>query len=602
MPMKKNALRLVILLVLLSLLAGLSGCQKTAPPIAPAAPDEGDDGFTLFMDELFAQWVSADALSLNYFIADPESFGIERPAPSFGEVASQETIARDVRDNSELLDRLLGFSYGELDNSQRIVFDILLRDFSLTRIMESEEGFAYYLGYIRPIDGIQAQLPILLAEYNFRTPSDIKAYLRLLADTKRFFGEIIDFERERSRRGVFMSDSSADVVIENCESFLENREDNLLIAVFDDRMDSYEGLGEGQREDFKRMNRELVLENVLPAYEALLDAMRELRGKGANQGGLSDLPDGKAFAAAYLRQKTGTDRTPEEVEALLTQRMEGVLDRILSIIRKNPEIIDKDKNGETRQIADGTPEAYLNKLRDAIAIDFPAVGDTRNVVREVHRSLQAYVSPAFFLTPAIDRYYDNVIYINPPEVTDNLSLFAILAHEGYPGHMYQTVYYFQQKPHPIRIALENLGYDEGWATYAEQKSFSYAGLPASEAELLSGSKEYDLCFLARIDLGVNALGWGVDGVASFCEDQGLDEPGTAEELYGAVIGNPLLYLPYALGLIEISLLLEEAESALRKNFELVEFHRFLLDVGSAPFPIIREQMWRWISEVNGRSR
>jgi len=595
MSIKKNALRLVSLLVLLSLCAGIPGCQEAAPPAAPAAPAEGDVSFALLMDEFFAQWVSADALSMNYFLADPASLGIERPAPTFGEVASREVILRSMKENRELFDRLMGFRYDDLDYDQRIVYDILVRDLELTRIMESEDGFAYYVPYIRPIDGVQAQLPILLAEFNFRNASDIKTYLLLLADTQRFFGEIIEFERERSRRGLFLSDTNADTVIENCESFLENREDNLLIAVFNDKMDSYEGLSEGQREDFKRRNRDLVLGNVLPAYEALLGAMRELRGNGANQGGLSDLPGGTTFAAALLRQKTGSDRTPGEVDALLKERMEGTLDNIISIIRRNPGIVERDQNGETGQIEDDTPDAYLTKLRRAIATDFPPVGETRHIVREVHWSLQDYVSPAFFLTPAIDRFDDNVIYINPPEVTDNLSLFTILAHEGYPGHMYQTVYYFQKSPHPIRVALESLGYDEGWATYVEMKSFSYSGLPTAEAELLRSYREYDLFFLARIDLGVNALGWGIDGVVSFCEDQGIPDRAMMDELYELVIGNPLLYLPYALGLIEFDLLLKVAEQTQGKGFELLEFHRFVLDFGSAPFSLIRERMWDWMA-------
>ena len=600
MAMKKNAPRLVSLLVLLSLCAGIASCHKDAPPAAPdvppavpAAPAESDDSFTLLMDELFAQWVSADALSMNYFLADPESLGIERPAPTFGEVATRETTMRGIKENRALYDRLAGFRYDDLDYGQRIVHDILMRDLELERIMEVGDDFAYYIPYIRPIDGIQVQLPILLAEFNFRNASDVKTYLLLLADTQRFFGEIIEFERERSRLGLFLSDTNVDTIIENCESFLENREDNLLIAVFDDRMDRHEGLSEGQREYFKRSNRDLVLGSVLPAYEALLGAMRELRGKGANQGGLCDLPGGAAFAAAYLRQKTGSDRTPNEVDSLLEERMESTLDDMISILRKNPEFIDADENGGTGQIEDATPDAYLAKLRAAIAPDFPPIGDTRHVVREVHRSLQAFVSPAFFLTPAIDRFDDNVIYINPPEVTDNLSLFTILAHEGYPGHMYQTVYFFQKSPHPIRVALESLGYDEGWATYVEMKSFSYSGLPAAEAELLRDYRAYDLFFLARMDLGVNALGWGLDGAAAFCEGHGLIDEETVEELYELVIGNPLLYLPYALGLIEFSLLLEEAEAAQGRDFKLVEFHRFVLDFGSAPFPLIRERMLDW---------
>jgi len=611
--LRTNIRRLVCLLIALSVCAGfLGGCKNqeppweaSIPPVAtpvppvtnPVPPGKGDDDFTLLMDELFSQWVTADALTMNFFLADPESLGIERPTPTFGEVANPDTIKRDIQDNIELYDKLKRFRYEDLSLDQQNVYDILIRDLELISIMERRETYAYYSGYIRPIDGIQAQLPILLAEFNFRTVADIEIYLQLLEDTQRFFNEIIEFERERSRLGFFLSEYNADIVIENCESFLSNRHDNLLIVVFNDRMDRYEGLSEARRDEFKLQNRNLVLGNVLPAYDALLSAMRELRGIGAHQGGLSDFPDGSEYAAAYLQYKTGSDRSPEGVDALLDEWMDSTLANMISIINKNPEYLKMSESGDIGQIADDTPEAYLAKLQKAIATDFPGITETRHVVREVHESLREYVSPAFYLSPAIDCFDDNVIYINPPKTTDNLSLFTILAHEGYPGHMYQTVYTLQHSPHPIRVSLENMGYDEGWATYAEMMSYSYAGLPEVEAELLRASKIYDLLLMGRIDLGVNALGWGIGEITSFCAGIGIDDQVVIGELYETVIGNPLLYMPYILGFIEISLLLEEAENTMHINFYLKEFHRFILDFGSAPFTIIRERMLGWMALV-----
>jgi uncharacterized protein (DUF885 family) len=248
------------------------------------------------------------------------------------------------------------------------------------------------------------------------------------------------------------------------------------------------------------------------------------------------------------------------------------------------------------------PENYLARLRTAMTGDFPPIGPTQYFVREVHERLQEHTGPAFYLAPAIDRFDQNIIYINPSAISDNLSLFTILAHEGYPGHMYQTVYFLQQSHHPIRISLENRGYDEGWATYVEMMSYYYAGLPENEAALMRHAQVYNLLFISRIDLGVNALGWGINEVAAFCEVVGILEWEVIEDLYATVTANPLFYLPYSLGFIEISLLLEEAQAALRTRFELMEFHRFILDFGSAPFPLIRMHMHGWIAEEQSGPR
>jgi uncharacterized protein (DUF885 family) len=237
-----------------------------------------------------------------------------------------------------------------------------------------------------------------------------------------------------------------------------------------------------------------------------------------------------------------------------------------------------------------------------MAQDFPPIAPTRHVVNEVHPSLQEHVSPAFYLSPAVDRFDDNVIYINPASISDNLYLFTTLAHEGYPGHMYQTVYFLQQSPHPIRKALENQGYDEGWATYVELHSYYYAGLPENEAALMRYSSLYDLMFISRVDLGVNALGWSIHDTITFCRQQGILDLEVIETLYDMVTGNPLLYLPYSLGFIELSLLLEEAERALLRDFDLMEFHRFILDFGSAPFSLVNRHMQDWIAGVRAGSR
>ena len=619
MSKKPAIIRVICVIVLLALCAGILGaCRKQPPeppdngesaateepsgspgpsssPGPPAAPGEGVDAFDDLMDELFVKWVTEDSVSLNFFLADPVSFGAEIPVPTFGDVTSRETILRDFQENRELSDRLDGFAYKDLNLEQQVVYDILTRNLDLISVLEKEEDYSYYIGSVRPLNGVQVQLPMLLAEYGLRTAEDIETYLRLLEDFRRYFDDLIRFERERSRRGFFTSDANVDKIIDHCESFLTDREDNLLIVVFNDRIDGFAGLSEGQREEFKQRNRALVLDNVLPSYKALLYAMRDLRGKGANQGGLCDLPGGAEYAAAYLGYITGSDKSPEEVDALLKERMSRTLRDLISLYNNNPSLAEKSGDGTLGQIKEESPEAYLLRLQNAISRDYPPIGPTRYVVNEVHTNLQEHVGPAFYLTPAIDRYDDNIIYINPSGISDDFSLFTTLAHEGFPGHLYQTVYYLQRSPHPIRKALSNTGYVEGWATYSEMESHYYAGLPESEAEMVQLSTLYDLLFISRIDLGVNALGWGFDEVASICEDMGITSRDTVATVYSAVTGNPLFYLPYSLGFIEVSMLREEAEESLSGEFELLEFHRFLLDFGSAPFSLIAMHMRDWIA-------
>ncbi len=53
------------------------------------------------------------------------------------------------------------------------------------------------------------------------------------------------------------------------------------------------------------------------------------------------------------------------------------------------------------------------------------------------------------LVPAIDFYKENVIYVNKAQTAE---LYPTLAHEGYPGHLYQNVYYAARRMR-IRYAI-----------------------------------------------------------------------------------------------------------------------------------------------------
>jgi len=431
--------------------------------------------FDRLLDEFFVEWVTEDTLSMHIYLAYPEAMNIERPVPTYGTVMSPELLIEEREATEQSGDRLATIQYDKLSSSRQITYDILSRNLELSKILEEKEDFIYYTGYVRPINGLQIQLPVVLAEFNFYTVEDIETYLGLLADTIRYFDDIIVFERERAARGYFMSDSNLETVIEQLEAFLEEREDTFILEVVDDKIDEFPGLSAEQRAEYKTRHRDLIMNNLLVAYDNLLEAMYSLKGVGPNKGGLAALPDGQRFAHAMLRFSVGTDMSVDELMSTIDQWRERTLYGVRMILANNTSIMEKYMDDKTGEIPDGTPEEYMEKLERAMQNDFPQIGAIDHSIREVHESLQEFISPAFFLTPPVDYFDNNVIYINPAklgtEPTDNLDIFTALAHEGYPGHMYQMVYFRQTSPHPIRLMLSNTGYTEGWATYVEQ--FSY---------------------------------------------------------------------------------------------------------------------------------
>ena len=104
-------------------------------------------------------------------------------------------------------------------------------------------------------------------------------------------------------------------------------------------------------------------------------------------------------------------------------------------------------------------------------MDFPELGQTSYEVKYINPVLQDYLSPAFYLSPPIDETNNNVIYINANPKYDLTKIYPTIAHEGYPGHLYQIVYFRQNCNNNLRKILNFPGYTEGWAVYTEQLSY-----------------------------------------------------------------------------------------------------------------------------------
>ena len=111
--------------------------------------------------------------------------------------------------------------------------------------------------------------------------------------------------------------------------------------------------------------------------------------------------------------------------------------------------------------------------------------------------MEDYLAPAYYITAPIDDYNANSIYINAKTDASTMRYFTTLAHEGFPGHLYQTIISYQSGLPAIRSILNYPGYVEGWATYVEMMSYHYAGLREDAATLLALNQSALLAFMPR---------------------------------------------------------------------------------------------------------
>ena len=174
-----------------------------------------------------------------------------------------------------------------------------------------------------------------------------------------------------------------------------------------------------------------------------------------------------------------------------------------------------------------------------------------------------------------------------------------MAHEGYPGHLYQCNYFNRVNHSRLRALLSFSCYVEGWATYVQYLSYQWEeGITPELASLLALNESAYLALYALADYQVNYEGISSEELAIFLNDtMGIDNPAAAAHLYQVVCEDPANYMKYYVGYLEITKMRETAEQALGERFVPKDFHTFLLDFGPAPFGIIREHFTDWLASL-----
>ena len=571
-----NKKRLISAGIALILLLGvtLSGCG--------AQGAKGDDSeFRAYTEMVFTQEVASNTVSLHYTLKNPEEYGIADAPVTFGSFLTEEEGILVSVEN--MRGALSDFSYNDLNVQNRLTYDVL------EYYLDMLEADAQYLLYEEPlglVSGIQTQLPILLSEYQFYDEGDVNTYLELMQSTPEYFDSLIAFEKQKSEEGLFMADYAADTVIEQCNAFVEMGDGNYLISTFVERISELDELTEKEKSDYIQKNALMLKSYVYPAYSKLVSELQKLKGTGVNEMGLCYLPEGKAYYEQVVKESTGSDKSVEEMEDLTRRQIIDDLEAMESVLG-----ITAQEAQETAAAGENDPEVILSSLKAGISDAFPAEPETQLQVNYVQDAMDEHLSPAFYMIPAIDNTEENVIYVNQAHMDNSLTLFTTLAHEGYPGHLYQTLYYAGTDPDPLRDVFSFGGYVEGWATYAEMCSYYLAPLTKEQATLLQKNGSIILGLYALADMGIHYEGWDRMDTIAFFTNYGIKDTDTIEEIYELIIGSPGNYLKYYIGYVEFMELKKEWMEEKREEFSQKEFHEAVLSVGPAPFEIVEKYMW-----------
>lgn len=587
--MKKNHRHTLFASICFILLSGtiLFGCGQ-----ASTQTSLKQKKFDRFLNSCFREYAAENTVTLHFKLSNPSAYGIKTPvSPTYGDLSS-DALKKNCSRSKELLQKLYTFPTSSLTKKQKLTWQIF-QDYLNESIMNEK-----YILYSSPLgtNGLQSEIPVTLSEYRLDNEKDIKDYLSLVYQVPELFTQILDFEQERRNAGIISPSFVISDTIDQIDQFLNaSEENNLLIQSFEERLAEVEPLSKDQKASYIANNRLLVTNKVLPAYKSLKTSLQAYTNDSKNTSSkerLCEYKNGQDYYKFLLMSNVGTDFSPEDCITILESQLKNTVKDISSLTTKNKDLYTEYLSATPALSA---PKEIMNTLKNDSLIDFPEIKNISCQLKNVPDALSGTSACAFYLVPPIDSTKDNIIYINKSRVDSN-ELFSTLAHEGYPGHLYQTNYFLTTNPSPLRTFLHCAGYDEGWGTYAQLYSYNFIEFKnvdeQTTKQLRQLYRDNDLLSLSLsslCDLYVNYKNYDENALANYLQTYGIDKD-SAQNLYRYVIENPTTYLSYSIGCYELDQLKQTMSDSLGKAFKISDFHEAVLNVGSCNFSILRQEI------------
>jgi len=569
----------------------LSSCTSNLPDNSGndsiATPEKTQpELFEEFLELDFIDYALSNTLILKQLMQEPANFGITGYEASWGDLSPypSEDYLQKIE---EQIAKFRTFDRSKLTPEQQESYDIYAYDVALYE--EVNQNYFYYDDPFQSNSGFHSMLPITMSEYTFDRERDIQDYLLLVSKFGELFDMLIQFEKDKSEKGLFMADWIADAVIGECNSFLQKSTDNIMLTSFESRIGKVDFLDDAKKASYIAENRTIFADIVIPTYNKLKTELASLKGTGKNDGGLAGFEKGKDYYRAYLKQ-LGISKTPEELIALADAEFAAISNKIAEIIQGNPSVLDAY---ELPFVPELTAEKTVQFWKEKTAADFPSLPDgVTYTLKTIDDTLKDSVAPAFYFIPRMDNYMVNSIYYNPDSAaTSPETLFFTLAHEAYPGHLLQKVNVLASSLPNYRKATSYTGYSEGWAQYIESYCHKYMDAGESLKQIKILEKEYDYVLALRLDLGLNYEGWTLEQMTDYIVK---NLPGAAQlsasdlnPQYEYYVRNAMKIVPYVAGMYEIRDLNARYKVLLADEYSDLKFHEEFLKRGEAPFALIK---------------
>jgi uncharacterized protein (DUF885 family) len=438
------------------------------------------------------------------------------------------------------------------------------------------------------------------ARRTYRTVPDYRNWIGQMRDIPRYFREEMNEMRQGLKRGFTpprVTLAGRDVSITAVTDAAP--QESLFYTPFKDM----QGVPETEQAVLRAQAITVIRESVQPAYRELLTFFRNEYVPGTRTSlAAYDLPDGKAFYRAKIREFTTLDQDPAAIHAFGESEVARLHGQMIAVMKETgftgdfPAFLEFLRTDPRFQAK--TPEellmraAWIAKRFDGKAsLFFGLLPRARFAIKPVPADLAPFYTagrggPGVYLLNTYDL---------PSRPLYNLT--ALTLHESAPGHAFQMPLALEHKQQPeFRQHVYLSAYGEGWALYCELLG-AEMGMYETPYDRF-GMLNYQIWRAARLvaDTGIHSQGWSRDRALAYFRDYTALPEHEIETEVDRYIAWPAQALSYYLGEDAILKARAKAEKALGTRFNLRAFHDAVLELGSVPLPALTARIDRFIAE------
>jgi uncharacterized protein (DUF885 family) len=445
-------------------------------------------------------------------------------------------------------------------------------------------------------------------ETDFNSVDDYNDYLSRLKALPQVMDEYITLMREGLRTGI----TQPRVILEGREVPIRKQlvEDPQQSAFFKPFMNMDENIPAEVKQSLAAEARMVVMEGVVPAYQRLLDFFVDEYFTGARTSlGASGLPGGKRFYEEQIYRYATVDmsageihqlglsevaRIRAEMEAIINElKFEGDFADFIQFLRTDPQFYAKTPH---ELLAEAS---YFAKKTDGrLPQLFGKLPRQPYGVAPVPDNLAPFYTGGRYVDAPLDARRGGYYWVNTYALESRTlyTLPALTLHEAMPGHHLQIALASEQGDQPPFRRNDYISaFGEGWALYAEKLGVEMDIYETPYQDF--GRLTYEMWRACRlvIDTGIHAMGWSRKQAQDYLVNNtalSVHEITTEVDRY---ISWPAQALSYKLGEYTIWQLRRDAESRLGENFDLRDFHDFILALGSVPLDVLKDEVGRWVN-------